>query len=82
MRTIDVHEAKANLFRLVEEAASGNSFLIALSGRPRVIVLPLDSIEIGQMRRLGLLERCLVMEKGADAIGEVETERRFGSSWP
>ncbi len=45
MRTIDVHEAKVNLFQLVEQAAKGKSFLIAVSGTARVAVLPLDNLE-------------------------------------
>ena len=65
MRTIDIHEAKVNLFQLVEQAAKGKSFLIAISGTPRVAVLPLDSTQAGHLRRVGLLERCLdVAEEG------------------
>jgi prevent-host-death family protein len=66
MRTIDIHEAKAKLFELIERAARGQSFLIAISGTPRVMVLPLESREARHLRRVGLFERCLVVAEEGD----------------
>jgi len=43
MQTFNIHEAKTNLSRLVEEAAKGNAFIIAKAGKPMVKVLPLSS---------------------------------------
>ena len=40
MRTVNIHEAKTHLSRLVEEAAQGESFVIAKAGKPRVQVVP------------------------------------------
>ncbi|MFC4311694.1 type II toxin-antitoxin system Phd/YefM family antitoxin [Steroidobacter flavus] len=78
MRTIDIHEAKANLCRLVEQAAQGQSFMIATYGRPRVMVIGLDSIEAGHLRCHGLLERCVTVAKVIDPRDETETEQLFG----
>ncbi|MBB3006984.1 type II toxin-antitoxin system Phd/YefM family antitoxin [Cupriavidus alkaliphilus] len=39
MRIIDIEEVKKHLERLVEEAAHGNSFIIARAGRPLVKVV-------------------------------------------
>ena len=36
MKTVNMHEAKTNLSRLVAEAASGEAFIIARAGRPLV----------------------------------------------
>ena len=36
MRTVNIHEAKTNLSRLVAEAAKGESFVIAKAGKPLV----------------------------------------------
>lgn len=36
MKTIDIHEAQAHLSRLVEQAAHGESFIIAKAGKPLV----------------------------------------------
>ena len=38
MQTINIHEAKTHLSRLVEQAAKGESFIIAKAGKPLVKV--------------------------------------------
>ena len=52
-----MHEAKTHLSRLVEQAASGESFVICKAGRPMVRVTPLDQGDgaTAAIRRLGLL---------------------------
>ena len=35
MRTVNIHEAKTHLSRLVEEAAEGVEIVIAKAGKPR-----------------------------------------------
>jgi antitoxin (DNA-binding transcriptional repressor) of toxin-antitoxin stability system len=42
MRTINIHEAKTHLSRLVEDAAKGEEIVIAKAGRPiaRPVALP------------------------------------------
>lgn len=42
MRSVNIHEAKTHLSRLVEEAANGEAFIIAKAGRPLVKVVPLE----------------------------------------
>jgi prevent-host-death family protein len=34
MHTVDIHEAKTHLSRLVDEAAKGEAFIIAKAGKP------------------------------------------------
>ena len=57
MRQVNMHEAKTNLSRLVEEAAAGESFVICKAGRPMVRVTPLNEAgtAAAPLRRLGLL---------------------------
>ena len=43
MRTVNIHEAKTHLSRLVDEAANGEPFVIAKAGKPLVKVVPLDA---------------------------------------
>lgn len=43
MRTVNIHEAKTQLSRLVEKAAAGESFIIAKAGKPLVKVVPLEA---------------------------------------
>jgi antitoxin (DNA-binding transcriptional repressor) of toxin-antitoxin stability system len=56
MRTINIHEAKTHLSRLVDEAVQGDSFIIAKSGKPQVLVARLNAAETPAKRRLGGLE--------------------------
>ena len=55
MKTVNMHDAKTNLSRLVEAAAQGEPFVIARAGRPLVKVVPLDGAESAG-RRLGFLD--------------------------
>ena len=45
MHTVNIHEAKTHLSRLVDRAAKGESFIIAKSGKPMVKVVPVDAPE-------------------------------------
>lgn len=55
MRTYNIHEAKTHLSRLVEQAAKGESFVIAKAGKPMVRVIALDTPEPSQAKRFGFL---------------------------
>lgn len=57
VRSVNMHEAKTHLSRLVDEAAAGQSFVICKAGRPMVRVMPIDSGDDAALtkRRLGLL---------------------------
>jgi prevent-host-death family protein len=55
MRSVNMHEAKTNLSRLVEEASKGGGFVIARAGKPLVKVVPLDAGGAGPAQRLGFL---------------------------
>ena len=55
MQTINIHEAKTHLSRLVEEAAKGNVFIIAKAGKPMVKVSPLTEEEQSSFKRLGFM---------------------------
>lgn len=41
VETVNIHEAKTHLSRLVEQAAKGKEFVIAKAGKPMVRVIPL-----------------------------------------
>ena len=56
METINIHEAKTHLSRLVEQAAKGEPFIIAKAGKPMVKVVPLDPPEEKKIKRIGFLE--------------------------
>ena len=56
MRAFNIHEAKTQLSRLVEEAAAGEPFVIAKAGKPMVKVTRVDAPEGKAKRRLGSLK--------------------------
>ena len=55
MRTVNVHEAKTHLSRLIEEAARGEPFVIARAGVPVVTVTAYAGPQPSQPRRVGFL---------------------------
>ncbi|MDD4880285.1 MAG: type II toxin-antitoxin system prevent-host-death family antitoxin, partial [Gallionellaceae bacterium] len=50
MQTVNIHEAKTHLSRLVDQAAKGEPFLIAKAGKPLVKVIALNAPEAGQQK--------------------------------
>ena len=79
MHTVNIHEAKTHLSRLVEQAAKGEPFIIAKAGKPLVKVVPLSAPEAGQVRRLGFLAGHIAVPEDFDRMGSVEIERLFGA---
>jgi prevent-host-death family protein len=77
MQTVNIHEAKTHLSRLVEQAAKGEPFVIAKAGKPLVKVTPLDAPVAGQIRRLGFLAGRIAVPEDFDRMGGHEIERLF-----
>lgn len=78
MRTVNIHEAKTHLSRLVDAAAKGEPFVIAKAGKPLVKVVALDAPEAAQVRRLGFMVGQIDVPDDFDRMGEAEIERLFG----
>lgn len=78
MRTINIHEAKTHLSRLVEEAAAGEPFIIAKAGKPVAKVVPLDAPVAGAVSRIGFLDGQISVPDDFDIMGQDEIERMFG----
>ena len=77
MRTIDIHEAKTHLSLLVEQAASGEPFVIAKAGHPLVKVVPIDAPDRGAERRLGFLAGQANVPDDFDRMGAATIESMF-----
>ena len=77
MQTVNIHEAKTHLSRLVEQAAKGEPFVIAKAGKPLVKVTPLDTPVAGQVRRLGFMAGRISVPDDFDRMGSTEIERLF-----
>lgn len=78
MQTINIHQAKTQLSRLVERAARGEPFVIAKAGKPLVKVMALNAPEAGQRRRLGFMAGQIAVPDDFDRMGDAEIERLFG----
>ena len=78
MRTINIHLAKTQLSRLVDQAAKGESFVIAKAGKPMVKVMALNAPEAGQQKRLGFLSGQIAVPADFDEMGKAEIEHLFG----
>lgn len=51
--TVNIHQAKTHLSRLVEKAANGEPFIIAKAGKPMVRVTAIDALPPAKQRRIG-----------------------------
>jgi prevent-host-death family protein len=80
MQTVNIHEAKTHLSRLVEQAAKGEPFVIAKAGKPLVKVVSLDAPAAGQVRRLGFMKGRIQVPDDFDRMGKTEIERLFGDA--
>lgn len=80
MESINIHEAKTHLSRLVERAAQGESFVIARAGKPLVKVTALEAPVAGQVRRLGFMKGRIAVPDDFDRMGSSEIEQLFGGS--
>jgi len=78
MDTINIHEAKTHLSRLVEQAVGGEPFIIAKAGKPLVKVVALHAPVSGQIRRLGFMEGQILVPDDFDRMGSSEIEELFG----
>jgi prevent-host-death family protein len=76
MVTVNIHEAKTQLSKLVDRAAKGEAFVIAKAGRPLVKVSALDAPATPQ--RLGFLAGEIAVPEDFDRMGEAEIEALFG----
>ena len=77
MRIVNIHEAKTHLSRLIEQAAQGESFIIAKAGMPRVKVSPLDSPIGNQVCRRGFLAGQITVPADFDRMGGEEIMQLF-----
>ncbi|MFB9981562.1 type II toxin-antitoxin system Phd/YefM family antitoxin [Mesorhizobium kowhaii] len=79
MHTVNIHEAKTQLSRLVERAAKGEPFVIAKAGKPMVKVVPIDHPTAGEVRRVGFLNGQISVPDDFDRMGGDEIEKLFGN---
>ena len=77
MRSVNIHEAKTHLSRLVNAAANGEPFIIARAGKPVVKVIAIDAPDAHSKRRIGFLEGQISVPKDFDSLDAEEISRLF-----
>lgn len=79
MRTVNMHEAKTHLSRLIQAAVDGEPFLIARAGKPLVKVISVQAPESGAKRRTGFLAGEFSVPDDFDSMGSAEIETMFNT---
>jgi prevent-host-death family protein len=74
MKTVNMHEAKTHLSKLVEAATKGEPFVIARAGKPLVKVTMIEAVE---PRRLGFLEGQVEIPEDFDTMAAEEIRAMF-----
>ena len=77
MVTVNIHAAKTQLSKLVDQAVRGDAFVIAKAGKPLVKVTKLDAP--AAPRRLGFLAGEIAVPKDFDRMGEAKIAAWFTS---
>jgi prevent-host-death family protein len=76
MSTVNIHEAKTQLSRLVDKAAKGKPFVIAKAGKPLVKVVALDAP--AAPKRMGFLAGEIRVPDDFDTMGTEAIAALFG----
>jgi len=77
MRSVNIHEAKTHLSRLLEEAVRGDPFVIAKAGKPLVTVTRIDGSAAPAKSRLGFAAGRFTVPDDFDTMGEEDIRRLF-----
>jgi prevent-host-death family protein len=77
MRTINIHEAKTQLSKLVERAVLGDPFIIAKSGKPMVRVTRIDSPMACVPKRIGFMGTNVSVPDDFNTMGAAQIEAMF-----
>ncbi len=76
MKTVNMHEAKTHLSRLVAEAVAGEPFVIAKAGKPLVRVERIQETR-PKLQRLGFMEGQCEVPDDFDTFMAAEIEEMF-----
>lgn len=77
MTTVNIHEAKTQLSRLIERAIAGESLVIAKAGKPMVKLVRVEAPDASQMQRLGFLQGEFHVPDDFDHMGSDLIESLF-----
>jgi prevent-host-death family protein len=76
-RTVNIHEAKTHLSRLVDEVEKGESVIIAKAGKPKAQLTPIRVTRKRAVRRIGCLKGRIKIPDDFDTMFADEIEKMF-----
>ncbi len=76
MKQVNIHEAKTQLSKLINDAVNGEPFTIAKAGKPLVIVHRIGKPKT--LKRLGALAGLYTVPNDFDSMGQTDIETLFG----
>lgn len=77
METVNIHEAKTHLSRLLERVANGTAVVIARAGKPIAKVVPYSASAPAKTKRLGFLKGEMRVPDDFDRMGAGDIESMF-----
>ena len=80
MKSVNIHEAKTHLSKLIQKAANGEPFIIAKAGKPMVKVVSIDAPAPKKMRRIGFGDGKSKIPDDFDTMMQKEIEEMFYGS--
>ena len=76
MQTVNIHEAKTQFSRFVEQAEAGEEIVIARAGKPVARLLGLRTVD-SQPRKLGLGKKQFTFPENFDSLDAAEIAAMF-----
>ncbi len=80
MVTVNIHEAKTQLSKLVDKAAKGEPFIIAKAGKPLVKVVPIEAKKKRKPKRIGFLKGKIKLPDDFNAMDDEIARLLYGDA--
>lgn len=78
MQSVNIHEAKTHLSRLLAQIANGESIIIARAGKPIAKIVPIMDSKAPQKSRIGFMKDAgFRVPDDFDDLGRDEIEKMF-----
>jgi prevent-host-death family protein len=80
MLTVNIHQAKTHLSRLLDQVAAGDSVVIAKAGKPIAKLVPVNAAPVRKQQRIGSMKGQFKAPDDFDTLMAKEMEEMFYGS--
>ncbi len=77
MQTVNIHEAKTHLSKLIARANAGETIIVAKSGKPQARLMPMEDRAEPKKREFGWLRGKYTVPDDFDTMFQKEIEAMF-----